>query len=121
MTIAAMVAELTHAGIRLHRHGDRLHVEAKPGTVTPAIRARMAASKADLLAFLDSPDTIRTRLLALAAAERLPASVVDTIPADELPLYADTDDDSLRWCLHLRACCQLCGGNDRQHNHREAT
>ena len=69
----------------------------------------------------DSFDAIRVRLLALARAEGLPASVVDTIPADELPLYADTDDGSLRWCLRLRACCQLCGGNDRQHNHREAT
>lgn len=68
----------------------------------------------------DLVQPIRSRLLALAAAERLPAPVVDTIPADELPLYADTDDDSLRWCLHLRARCPLCSGNDRHHDHREA-
>ena len=108
MTAAAMIAELAQAGIHLSRHGDRLHVEAKPGTVTPAIREQLAAHKPELLALLEHPYAIRTRLLNLALSEGLSASVVDTIPADELHLYAELDDTDLLLPLHLRARCSTC-------------
>ena len=97
---AAMIAELTQAGIRLSRYGDRLHVEAKPGSVTQAIRERLAASKADLLAFLDSPDAIRTRLLALAEQNGIDAAHVHAQDYSDLAVCRGLSDDTL--CDWLR-------------------
>jgi hypothetical protein len=50
---AAVIRQLADAGIRLSPNGDRLHVEAKPGAVTPELRALLANRKVDLLAELD--------------------------------------------------------------------
>jgi hypothetical protein len=90
--------------------------------VTATERERLAANKPALLEFLNSQSAIRARLLTLAASEGLTETVVDSIPADELPLYADIDididDDGLRVCLHLRARCPLCDGKDRNQARR---
>ncbi len=67
----------------------------------------------------ESPDAIRERLLALARAEGLPAPAVDTIPDDELHLYAELDDADLLLPLHLRARGLLGGEKNHHHEHRE--
>jgi len=53
MSTAALIRQLADAGIRLTPHGERLRVEAKPGAVTPQLRALIANRKSDLLAELD--------------------------------------------------------------------
>lgn len=53
MNAAALIRHLAQAGIRLSPNGDRLRVEAKPGTVTSDLRAIIANRKSDLLAELD--------------------------------------------------------------------
>lgn len=52
MTAADLLAEVTRVGVRLTVRGDRLHVEARAGTVTPAMRDRLADAKAELVALL---------------------------------------------------------------------
>lgn len=108
-TAPDLLAELTAAGIRIDAHGDRLHVDAPPGTMTPELRQRLLAHKADLLAVIE----VRDRLLAMAAAEGLPRELVDvrTCVLDE---YIGEDDDILRACLYAwarerPATCVVCG------------
>lgn len=52
MTARTMIRELADAGIALAANGDRLHYEARAGTVTPDVRATLTAHKAELLAEL---------------------------------------------------------------------
>lgn len=52
MNVAALLDETRRAGIGLTVRGDRLHVEAKPGTVTADLRDRLTAAKPDLVALL---------------------------------------------------------------------
>lgn len=52
MTAAALLAEVARSGVRLTVRGDRLHVEARAGIVTPAMRDRLAEAKAELIALL---------------------------------------------------------------------
>ena len=98
MTATAMIAELAHAGIHLSRNGDRLHVEAKPGTVTAAIRERLTTHKPDLLALLEASEAMRQRLLTLANAESDVARI-HRIPTDDLAECHDCTDDELRGYL----------------------
>ncbi len=111
MTATAMLIDLHRSGIRLEARGDRLHVEAKPGTFTDDLRRLLTEHKADLLAELSKPESVttttdtRARLHRLVAGEGLSPGCVDTIPDDELHLYAELDDDELRLPLHLRARC----------------
>jgi hypothetical protein len=52
MNAAVLMRQLADAGIRLSATGDRLHVEAKPGTVTRGLRGLLVNRKIDLLAEL---------------------------------------------------------------------
>lgn len=53
MNAAALIRHLAQAGIHVSANGDRLRVEAKPGTVTSEMRALLTNRKGDLLAELD--------------------------------------------------------------------
>jgi hypothetical protein len=68
------------AGIRLQACGDRLHIEAPAGSVTPELRQTLTDHKADLLAL----HAIRARLLVLAVKLGIPRAVVDALPVEEL-------------------------------------
>lgn len=61
MTLDALLADLEGRGVRFEPRGDRLHVSAPRGVVTPADRARLAEAKAEILALLRdrSPSTPR--------------------------------------------------------------
>ena len=111
MTVTAMLADLHRSGIRLEARGDRLHVEARPGTITADLRRLLTEHKAELLAELSKPTDTRARMHRIASAASLPASVADTIDADDLHLYADLSDDELHYCLWLRSGCPCCGGH----------
>lgn len=52
MNAAALLAEVMRAGVRIKVRGDRLHVEARAGAVSPAMRERMIEAKAELIALL---------------------------------------------------------------------
>ena len=73
------------AGIRLQARGDRLHVEAPAGTLTPELRQRLTEHKVELLAL----HAIRARLLALAVTLGIPRAVVDALPVEELKATAE--------------------------------
>lgn len=85
MTATTLIRELDAAGIRLQVRGDRLHIEAPPGSITPALRQRLAEHKAGLLAL----HAIRARLLALAGELGIPRAVVDELPVEELEATAE--------------------------------
>ena len=55
MTIAALLTELTRAGVILTAKADRLAYDAPRGMLTPAILADLKAHKAGLLALLQRP------------------------------------------------------------------
>lgn len=48
----ALLAELDARGVILAAHGDKLRIDAPRGALTPDLRARLAASKQALLAYL---------------------------------------------------------------------
>lgn len=88
MNAAPLIRELRQAGIQLSATGDRLHVEAPTGTVTPELRQRIADNKTLLLAELRQPttttDTTDTRTELLALADRL------AVDRDHVHRLADT-------------------------------
>ena len=97
MTAASLLSDLSAAGIHLRRHGDRLHVEAKPGTLTAELRDRLTANKPELLALLaDTTEAMRAHMLALAEAEGRPAAIVQRLDADDLAACHGWPVDVLR-------------------------
>lgn len=84
MSAVALIRQCHDAGIRLQARGDRLHIVAPAGTVTPELRQRLTEHKADLLAL----HAIRSRLLALAGTLGIPRTVVDALPVEELEATA---------------------------------
>ena len=56
MIATTLLTDLHRSGIRLEARGDRLHVEAKPGTITDALRRLLTEHKAELLAALAKAD-----------------------------------------------------------------
>lgn len=97
MTAAAMIRDFADAGIRLSRNGDRLHVEAKPGTITDDLRRVLTDHKDDLLAALnDDPVTdLRATLLALATSEGIDAALVANLPDADVTACAGLPKQTL--------------------------
>jgi len=85
MSAIQLIRQCRDAGIRLQARGDRLHVEAPPGTVTPELRQQLAEHKADLMAL----HAIRARLLDVAQTLGIPRAVVDALPVEELEATAE--------------------------------
>lgn len=96
MTAATLIRELAGTGIRLSVTGDRLHVEAKPGTVTDDLRRLLAENKTDLLAALSASVADQTaRLLAAIRAASLPDALLSA-SAPKSGELAVLSDDALR-------------------------
>lgn len=55
MKPALLLAEVEALGIRLSANGEKLHIDAPLGVLTPELRQRLAEHKTDLLTWLD-PD-----------------------------------------------------------------
>jgi len=88
MSAVQLIRQCRDAGIRLQARGDRLHVEAPAGSITPELRQALVDHKADMLAL----HAIRARLLALAGTMGIPRAVVDELPAEELEATAEQVD-----------------------------
>lgn len=84
MSAIELIRYCRDVGIRLQARGDRLHVEAPAGSITPELRQRLADHKAELLAL----HAIRARLLVLAVKLGIPRAVVDALPVEELEATA---------------------------------
>jgi hypothetical protein len=98
MTAAPLIRELNAAGIRLQVHGDRLHVDAPAGTVTPELRQRIADNKAELIDLAGRQST-RDHLLKLADRLGIDSAPVRRIADADLALWATVPNDSLRTYL----------------------
>jgi hypothetical protein len=85
MSAVELIRQCRAAGIHLQARGERLHVEAPAGSVTPELRQRLTDHKAELLAL----HAIRARLLVLAVKLGIPRAVVDVLPVEELETTAE--------------------------------
>ena len=85
MNAIAIIRQCKDAGIQLQARGDRLHVEAPAGILTPELRQALADHKAELLAL----HAIRKRLMTIAASLGIPRVVVDELPLEELQATAE--------------------------------
>lgn len=125
MSAHALLAEIRNAGIIVEARGDRLHVEAKPGTLTGELRVRLAANKADLLhALHDQARTqpmppgdrlatigrMRKELLRLATLEGIDLAHVERMDDADVLAYAQVPDFTERnYRAHLRALAAAAG------------
>lgn len=57
MTAAKLLADLRAQGIRLAINGDRIHIDAPKGKLTPELRAVIVEHKAEILAILAAETT----------------------------------------------------------------
>jgi hypothetical protein len=80
MSTIDLIRQCQSAGIRLQARGERLHVEAPAGSLTPEIRQALADHKAALLAL----HATRARLRTVGADMGIPREVVDELPLEEL-------------------------------------
>ncbi len=118
LTLPEVLNVVRTAGIRLEARGDRLHVEAPPGAVTPAVRDALTAHKPQLLVLLAPPKsfvtlkgglTVPTDALALALNLEARGVTLRTdqdhqfvIPND--PRLSEPDHAAIqRWRHHLGA------------------
>lgn len=90
MTPSELLSDLRTRGVILRAQGDRLHVEAPRGVITPALRTALASHKAELLALVsnsDVPGRFDIESSRLAAAK-----FVNTVIGD---IWVVADDDAL--------------------------
>lgn len=124
--MSAILERLTAAGVHVTAHGDRLHIEAAPGALTPDRRTWLAANKPEIMTALQQ-DAMRAKLRRIAVAEGIDPARVDELPAPDLAACEGLADLILRDYLralrdrHLRetgrrppdhttiAICQGCG------------
>lgn len=85
MNAIALIHQCKQAGIQLQARGDRLHVEAPAGTLTPELRQALAHHKAELLAL----HATRNRLFVIATSLGIPRAIVDELPLEELQATAE--------------------------------
>lgn len=84
MNTIKLIRHCQEVGITLQARGDRLHVEAPAGTLTPELREAIVTRKAEVLAL----HAIRARLRTIGASMGIPHTVVDELPLEELQATA---------------------------------
>lgn len=89
MTAQELLDLLAARGVRLTATGDRLHIDAAKGVLTPELRATLAERKAALLEVLRGPDDPSPQ----PAAE--PPWVGQRIAIEDLPAFKE------RWGLRV--------------------
>ena len=89
---AEWVRTLARAGVQLQARGDRLHVEARPGTLTRELKDLLANRKTDLLDHLND----RSQLLEAARIEGLPPELVHRLTPADVTACTDLPETVLR-------------------------
>lgn len=79
MNVAEMIYELRQAGVIIEARGDRLHIEAPKGLLTPERREVLRAHKAELLVRLARRDERVTVVYSLVEAPHLHPVVIGTL------------------------------------------
>ena len=104
MTALALIREATACGARLSLSGDRVRVEAPPGSLPAELRARLADAKPALWIVL-AQDAQPARLRSLAKLAGCPIGYVDRLHPVEVADYAHFPDaDAVASLRHLAAC-----------------
>lgn len=85
MNSITLLSYCQSAGILLEARGDRLHIKAPAGSITPELRQELVDHKAELLAMY----AIRARLSAIAGSLGIPQTLVDQLPPEELQATAE--------------------------------
>lgn len=94
MNLASLLAELRRQDIRIWIDGDRLRCDAPPGVLTPELRARLSASKAELLDFLRNAEALSRQQRAIVPLQS---------QGRRLPLFAVGGHNGDVFCFHLLA------------------
>jgi len=95
MSAHALYVELESAGVHITARGDKLHIEAPIGTVTPALRERLAENKPALLRLLQSNSEMRLQLLAIANALLIDPAIVTRLDDVDVAECAGLEPDVL--------------------------
>jgi len=104
MSALALIREATACGARLSLSGDRVRVEAPPGSLPAELRARLADAKPALWIVL-AQEAQPARLRSLARLAGCPPVHVDALHPAELAEYAHFPDaDAVASLQHLAAC-----------------
>lgn len=100
MNAGPLIRELNAAGIRLQVRGDRLHVDAPTGAVTPELRQRITSNKAELIDLAGRQAT-RTRLLELVDRLGIDPAHVHLLPLLDVLAFDGLGDEQLRAYLSM--------------------
>jgi len=104
MTAIALIREAVACGARLSLAGDRVRVEAPPGSLPAELRARLTDAKPALWIAL-AQDAPPARLQSLAKLAGCPSIHIDRLHPAELAEYAHyPDTDTVESLRHLAAC-----------------
>lgn len=104
MTALALIREAAACGARLSLAGDRVRVEAPPGSLPAELRARLSNAKPELWVVL-AQDAQPARLRSLAKLAGCPIGYVDRLHPVEVAEYAHYPDaETVASLRHLAAC-----------------
>jgi hypothetical protein len=97
MSAVAMIADLRRVGIHLSSNGDRLHIEAPKGKLTPELKRVLSERKPELLAALKNDPIApqRAALERIAAAEEIDQQLVRNLPDSEVEDCRDLPANAL--------------------------
>ncbi len=101
MTATEILSYVKSAGILLAARGDRLHVEAPAGAVTPALREALARHKAALLALLTP-----ARSYVTLRPDRV-TGFAPTLPIEAIALALDLERRGFRQTMDAAGTFQI--------------
>ena len=82
MSAAALLARLYNAGATVTVNGDKLHVDAPNGVLTPELRGELREHKAELLAELQRPSALLEQAHEYATTVHLTIAESEDVVAD---------------------------------------
>lgn len=99
-----LLRTLSASGVQLSCRGNRLHVEAPSGTLTPPMRRSLTDQKSALLVALSETEAMRARLRTLADENGIDASAIATLSSGDLSQCSGLPEYAL--CSYLRMAAE---------------